>query len=344
MQEFQLGSRKVGPSHPPLVVPEIGINHEGSFEKARRMVDAAAEMGAEIVKFQCHITEDEMIPTDMKPGGISDERLWDIIKRCEFTDAEELRLKEYTESKGMIYLSTPFSRAAADRLEDMGVQAYKIGSGECNNFPLIEHIARFGKPMIVSTGMNDLQSVRKTVEIIRDCGTAFALLHCTSMYPTPYDKVRLGGISCLQEAFQETVIGLSDHSMGVWTCLGAVSLGACILEQHFTISRSWPGPDTGISIEPDELNDLIVGSAAIWQAGGGIKSILTEEKPIIDFAYASVVSIRNIKVGEEFSLENIWVKRPGTGPLLADRFDDILGKTAARDISSDKQLTPDDIV
>ncbi len=344
MQEFQLGARKVGSDHPPLVVPEIGINHEGSYEKAVQMVDAAAEAGAEIVKFQCHITEDEMIPTDMKPGEISEERLWDIIKRCELTDEEEVRLKDYTESKGMIYLSTPFSRAAADRLEEMGVVGYKIGSGECNNFPLIEHIARFGKPMIVSTGMNDLQSVRKTADIIQKCGTPFALLHCTSMYPTPYEKVRLGGISNLQEAFAETPVGLSDHSMGVWTCLGAVSLGACILEKHFTISRDWPGPDTGISIEPNELNDLIVGSSAIWQARGGTKSILAEEKPVIDFAYASVVSIQEIKAGDELTLENIWVKRPGTGPLLADRFDELLGKTAARDIASDAQLTHDDII
>jgi len=343
VQEFQIGSRKVGPDQPPLVVPEIGINHEGSYEKAVQMVDAAADAGAEIVKFQCHITEEEMIPTDMKPGEISEERLWDIIKRCELTDEEEVRLKAYTESKGMIYLSTPFSRAAADRLEEMGVSAYKIGSGECNNFPLIEHIARFGKPMIVSTGMNDLQSVRKTADIIRSCGTPLALLHCTSMYPTPYEKVRLGGISSLQEAFQETPVGLSDHSMGVWTCLGAVSLGACILEKHFTISRDWPGPDTGISIEPDELDDLIVGSTAIWQARGGTKSILSEEKPVIDFAYASVVSIRKIEAGEVLSLDNIWVKRPGTGPLLADQFDALLGKTAAREIAPDAQLTPEDI-
>lgn len=343
MKEFQLGSRSIGPNHPPLVVPEIGINHEGSYEKAVQLVDAAAAAGAEIVKFQCHITEEEMIPTDMKPGEISEERLWDIIKRCELTDDEEVRLKAYTESKGMLYLSTPFSRAAADRLEEMGVGAYKIGSGECNNLPLIEHIARFGKPMIVSTGMNDLDSVRRAAEIIRGCGTPFALLHCTSMYPTPYDKVRLGGIASLQDAFHETPIGLSDHSMGVWTCLGAVSLGACILEKHFTISRDWPGPDTGISIEPDELSDLIEGSAAIWQARGGTKSILAEEKPVIDFAYASIVSIRKIKAGETLSLENIWVKRPGTGPLLADQFDELLGSSAARDIAADVQLVPDDI-
>jgi sialic acid synthase SpsE len=343
VKEFQLGARKVGLDHPPLVVPEVGINHEGSYEKAVQLVDAAAEAGAEIVKFQCHITEEEMIPTDMKPGEISEERLWDIIKRCELTDEEELRLKDYTENKGMIYLSTPFSRAAADRLEEMDVAAYKIGSGECNNFPLIEHIAGFGKPMIVSTGMNELQSIRKTVEIMSKRGTPFALLHCTSMYPTPYGKVRLGGIASLQEAFREIPVGLSDHSMGVWTCLGAVSLGACILEKHFTISRDWPGPDTGISIEPNELCDLIVGSSAIWQARGGTKDILAEEKPVIDFAYASVVAIRQIKVGETLSLENIWVKRPGTGPLLADQFDALLGKTAARDIASDVQLVPDDI-
>ena len=140
--------------------------------------------------------------------------------------------------------------------------------------------------------MNDLESVQKTVNTIKRYGTPFALLHCTSMYPTPYKNVRLGAIKSLQEAFDEIPVGLSDHSIGVWTCLGAVSLGACILEKHFTISRDLPGPDTGISIEPDELNDLIVGTAAVWEARGGAKTILMEEKPVIDFAYASVVSIK----------------------------------------------------
>jgi N-acetylneuraminate synthase len=342
MNEFHIGRRMIGADHSPFVVAEVGINHEGDFNKAIQMVDAAVSAGADCVKFQCHITEAEMIPTNMKPGDISDERLWDIIKRCELSEDEERRLKAYCREKGIIYLCTPFSREAADRLNDMGVEAFKIGSGECNNLPLLDHIGRFKKPIILSTGMNNIASIQKSVTTIQKHGVPLMLMHCTSMYPTPYDKVRLGAIRELIDTFNLPV-GLSDHSIGIYTCLGAVALGACVLEKHFTISRSWPGPDTSLSIEPDELRDLIQGAQAVFSARGGKKETLPEEKPVIDFAYASVVTINPIKKGEAFSLKNIWVKRPGTGPIQARDFDKILGKKANRDLNRDIQLKPDDI-
>ena len=341
--EFNIAGRKIGPEHPPLVIAEVGINHEGELAKAIQLVDAAAAAGAEVVKFQCHITDKEMVPTDMKPGQISEERLWDIIKRCELTEDEERKVQAHCASKGVMYLSTPFSREAADRLRAMGVPAFKIGSGECNNLPLLDHIAAMGLPIILSTGMNDLGSIRRSVETIRRHNVPLALLHCTSMYPTPYEKVRLGAVTQLRQEFPDLVIGLSCHSMGIWTGLGAVALGGSIVEKHFTISRSWPGPDTGISIEPDELADLIVGSRAIWQARGGSKTILAEEKPVIDFAYATVVSIAPVKAGDVFSKANVWVKRPGTGKILAERLDDVIGKRAARDIPPEVHLKPEDI-
>lgn len=343
MREIQIGGRKIGANYPPLVMAEVGINHEGNYHKAIQLVDAACDAGAEVVKFQCHITEKEMVPTDMTPGEISTEKLWDIIKRCELTEDEERRVQAYCTEKEILYLSTPFSREAADRLHAMGVPAFKIGSGECNNIPLLEHIARLGKPMILSTGMNDLESVRRSVDAIRKHDTPLALMHCTSMYPTPYDKVRLGAVSQLLEEFPDLPIGLSDHSMNIWTCLGAVALGASVLEKHFTISRDWPGPDTGISIEPTELHDLIKGSRAIWQARGGTKTILVDEQPVIDFAYATVVTIAPIEKGGSFSRENVWVKRPGTGPIHATRLDDVIGKTALRDLPADVHIQPEDI-
>lgn len=343
MSEFSIGGRKIGAEHPPLVFAEIGINHEGDIKKALQLVDAAAAAGAEVVKFQCHITEKEMVPTDMTPGKISKEKLWDIIKRCELTAEEEKQVQAYCAKKGVMYLSTPFSREAADRLNAMGVPAFKIGSGECNNLPLLDHIAAFGKPVILSTGMNDLHSVKRSVEVLKG-RVPYALLHCTSMYPTPYEKVRLGAITDLMNAFPGVPVGLSDHSMNIWTCLGAVALGASILEKHFTISRSWPGPDTGISIEPNELKDMIEGSAAIWKARGGKKTILPEEQPVIDFAFATVVSIAPIKAGDIFSRSNLWVKRPGVGPIKADRFEDVIGKKAARDIEAERHVMPADIV
>jgi sialic acid synthase SpsE len=343
MTEINIAGRKIGPDHPPFVMAEVGINHEGDCQKAIQLVDAAVSSGAEVVKFQCHITEKEMVPTDMTPGEISSEKLWDIIKRCELNEDEERRVQAYCAEKNIMYLSTPFSREAADRLYDMGVPAFKIGSGECNNIPLLDHIAKFGKPMLLSTGMNDLESVKASVAAIQKHDVPLSLLHCTSMYPTPYENVRLGAVSELINEFPALPIGLSDHSMNIWTCLGAVSLGASILEKHFTVSRDWPGPDTGISIEPDELNALIKGSRAIWAARGGSKTILAEEKPVIDFAYATVVTIAEVSVGETFTKDNIWVKRPGTGLIHATRLEDILGKVATRDIAAEVHVQPGDI-
>ena len=341
--EIKIGNRMIGVEYPPFVIAEVGINHEGDVNKALQMVDAAVSAGSEVIKFQCHITEQEMIPTDMTPGEISTEKLWDIIKRCELTETEEVQVMRYCESKGIMYLSTPFSREAADRLNEMNIPAFKIGSGECNNLPLIAHIAAMGRPMIVSTGMNDLNSVMKTVDLIKSAGTPLALLHCTSMYPTPYESVRLGAVSQLREKFPDVPIGLSDHSANIWTCLGAVALGASVLEKHFTVSRKWPGPDVPISIEPHELSDLIIGSRAIWSARGGTKTILPGEQPVIDFAYATVVTIKDIASGEIFTRDNLWVKRPGLGPIPANDLESILGCHAKRAVANDQHLVADDI-
>jgi sialic acid synthase SpsE len=337
MTDFKLNSRVVGNNHPPLVIAEIGINHEGDINKAIRMVDDALAAGCECVKFQSHVVNDEMIPNDVVPGNTT-ETIWDIMVRCALSESEEIRLKEYVESKGMIYLCTPFSRAAAERLHEMGVNAYKIGSGECNNYPLIKLIASYGKPVILSTGMNDIASVIPAVEIIRAAKIPYALMHCTSMYPTPYDKVRLGALQELSGQFPDAVIGLSDHSIGNYTCFAAVALGARILEKHFTSDRNWPGPDVPISIDPTGLKDLVDGSKAIFQSIGGKKNILTEEQPTINFAYACVVAIKDISAGEKLGMNNIWVKRPGTGEIKAVDFEKLLGKMAKRDLPLHTQL------
>jgi len=336
---MQIGTRTVGDDSPPLVIAEIGINHEGDVAKARRMVDDAARAGCECVKFQCHVIDDEMIPAagEVIPGNAT-ESILTIMQRCALTDEQDRALKLHTEQLGMIYLSTPFSRAAADRLENMGVSAYKIGSGECNNYPLVRHIAGFGKPVILSTGMNDVDSIRPSVEILRSAGVPIALTHCTSMYPTPYNRVRLGAIEDLRKAFSDAVIGLSDHSLGNYTCLAAVALGARILEKHFTSDKSWPGPDVPISMDPAELADLVRGSRAIFEALGGGKTILPEEQPTIDFAYACVVTIRDVQAGEEFSAANVWVKRPGTGEIKARDFERVLGRRAARAMPTNTQV------
>jgi N-acetylneuraminate synthase len=336
---IEIKGRKIGYDYDPLIIAEIGINHEGSLKTAFEMVDAAFNAGAEVVKHQTHIVEDEMSGAAKKviPGN-ADVSIYEIMERCALSESDEIRLKQYIEKKGMIFISTPFSRAAADRLERMDVPAYKIGSGECNNYPLLEHISRFGKPVILSTGMNTLESISKAVNIFRNHEIQYALLHCTNIYPTPPHLVRLGALDELAKAFPDAVIGLSDHTINNFACFGAVALGASILERHFTDRMDRPGPDIVCSMDPRTMSELIEGSKFLKQERGGNKGPVKEEQPTIDFAYATVVTIKPIKQDEPFSLDNIWVKRPGTGQILAEHFESLIGKKSTMDIQNDCQL------
>lgn len=342
--EIEINGRKIGPEHPPLVVAEIGINHEGSISVAKEMVDAAARAGVEVVKHQTHIVDDEMSAAAKKvvPGN-ADVSIYEIMKRCALNEEDELELKRYVEKKGMTFISTPFSRAAANRLERFDIPAYKIGSGECNNYPLLKHIASFGKPVILSTGMNTIESIRKALSIFDSAGVAVAILHTTNLYPTPPDLVRLGAMTQMQQAFPNRVFGLSDHTLNNNACLAAVALGASILERHFTDSMDRTGPDIVCSMDETTCAELISGSKEIWQMRGGNKEATKEEQVTMDFAFATVCAIAAIKEGEVFSKENIWVKRPGTGGIPAEDYEDVLGKKATRDIPADEQLEKSDL-
>ena len=341
MSEFSISGRMIGYDYPPLVIAEIGINHNGSLDIACQMVDQAVKAGVEVIKHQTHIVEDEMSSEAKKviPGN-SSKSIFEIMHECALDEKDESELKEYIESKGLIFISTPFSRAAANRLEKMDVPAYKIGSGECNNYPLIKHIADFGKPVILSTGMNDINSIKKSVKILREKKIPYALLHTTNIYPTPPNLVRLEAIRELKKNFEDSVIGLSDHTTSNHACFGAVALGASILERHFTDDMSREGPDIVCSMDGESARSLIEGVNIIFEERGGTKGPLKEEIPTINFAFATVVSIKDINKGELFSEENIWVKRPGSGSILAEHFETILGKEALSDISRDSHLEP----
>lgn len=341
---FSLASRKVGYDYDPLVIAEIGINHEGSLSTAFEMVDAAIEAGCEVIKHQTHVCEDEM-SSDAKsvvPGN-ADVSIYEIMERCALNEADEIKLKDYVESKGAIFISTPFSRAAAERLERMGVVGYKIGSGECNNYPLLELIASYGKPVILSTGMNDIPAIRKSVEIFRKNKTNYCLLHCTNVYPTPDHLIRLGGVEQLRAEFPDAVVGLSDHSVDNLACLGAVANGASVLERHFTDRKDRPGPDINCSMDKKEAFELIEQSKRMKKMRGGDKSAIQEEQVTIDFAYASVVAIKDICEGELFDECNLWVKRPGTGDYLAEDLYKLIGKKASRNILNDTQISKLDV-
>ena len=342
--EITIGGRKIGPAHIPLVVAEIGINHEGSLAVAREMVDAAKRAGVEVVKHQTHVVADEMSGAAKKvvPGNAK-VSIYEIMERCALSEDDERRLKDYVESKGMIFISTPFSRAAADRLARMGVPAFKIGSGECNNYPLLKHIASFGKPMILSTGMNTIESVGKAVDVLEAARVPYALMHTTNLYPTPPHLVRLGAMVELGKAFPRAPIGLSDHTIDNLACLGAVALGASILERHFTDRMDRVGPDIVCSMDEVACRELIGSCRVLHSELGGTKGPAREEQVTMDFAFATVVTIRAIKAGEALTKENLWVKRPGTGSIPAERYEEMLGQTAIRDLPSDTHLTLQDI-
>lgn len=337
---IEIENRKIGPDFPPLVIAEIGINHNGSLKVAKEMVDAAKKAGCEVIKHQTHIIDDEMShqAKNVIPGN-SNISIYDIMEKCSLSESEEFELKKYVEEKGMIFLSTPFSRAAADRLEKFKVSAFKIGSGECNNYPLIEHIAKFGKPMIVSTGMNDIESISKTVKILEKYKIPYALMHTTNLYPTKPEQVRLGAINELKNNFPNAVIGLSDHTINNNASLAATALGASIIERHFTDSKQRKGPDIICSADLEEMAELIKSSKEIFLMRGGKKQALEEEKVTIDFAYSTVVTIKKIKKGEKFTKDNLWVKRPGNIGILAKHYDDIIGKCAKCDIDKDTHIT-----
>ena len=336
---INIGGRIVGEGCPPLVIVEIGINHGGSLEEAFKLVDAAYLAGAEVIKHQTHVVEDEMSMEARKviPGN-SNKSIYEIMEECSLDETEEISLKNYIESKGMIFISTPFSRAAADRLERMKVSAFKIGSGECNNFPLIEHIASFGKPMIVSTGMNNIKSISGTVEILEHFGIDYALLHTTNLYPTPSHLVRLGAMQTLQTEFPNAIVGLSDHTTSNLACYGAIALGAHILERHFTDSMDREGPDIINSMDTLALKELISGSIELSKMTGGKKEAALEEQVTIDFAFATVVATKDITKGEVFSESNIWVKRPGTGEIKASDYKSLISRKSSIDIKKDTHI------
>lgn len=344
MASFEIQNRAIGDDHPPIVIAEIGINHEGSLDTAITMADAAIDAGAEIVKHQTHIVEDEMSDEakSVIPGHTV-ESIYEIMARCALSEVQERKLMQHVNSRGAIFISTPFSRAAVDRLVAFDVPAFKIGSGECNNYPLVKHIARFGKPVIISTGMNSIETIKPSVEILRRAKIPYALLHCTNVYPTPPELVRLGAMVKLKEAFPDAVIGLSDHTTSNHTCFAAVALGASILERHFTDRMNRPGPDIVCSMDPVALADLLKGSAIIFAARGGEKRPVKAEEPTIAFAFASVVAIQDIAAGQYLDMENIWVKRPGGGDFSAKDFDMLLGKKVKTRIRSGSQIRRSDL-
>lgn len=337
--KFKIGKRIISNDHDPLIIAEIGINHNGSLEKAINIASSAINSGAEVIKHQTHVVDDEYSyhAKKIKPGN-SNKDIYSIMKQCSLSEEDEFKLMKFVHSKNRIFLSTPFSRKAADRLFKFKLPAIKIGSGECNNHILIEYLAKKKIPLILSTGMNDMKSVSKTVSIINKYHNKLAILHCTNVYPANYNSLRLNSVLDLIKKFKNNIIGYSDHSKTIYPCLAAVSLGALIIEKHFIDNKKIKGPDIQCSMDPKELNNLINASKIIKKSIPGKKYLHHSEIVTSRFAFASIVASKLICKNEKITLKNITAKRPGTGDYLAYEYKKIIGKKAVKDIYPDEQL------
>ena len=333
----------IGTNYPVFVIAEAGINHNGSLSIAKKLVDMAKKAGADCFKIQTHITEEEMIKTDIRPGKISKKSLWSIIKNSELTEKEEIKIQEYCKKRKIIFLSTPFSIPAIDRLEKISMPAYKIGSGELTNIPFLNHIAKTRKPVILSTGMSDMNEIKKSVKLFQKLKISIAILQTTSQYPCNYEDINLKVIDNYEKLFNIPV-GISDHSLGIYTALGAVARGASIVEKHITLDKKMSGPDQKLSLEYSELLELVKGCNAIKLALGNSKRILKKELPILNFARESIVTKEKISKGEKFTEKNLTTKRPNTGEIPAKEFYKIIGKKSKGDIEKNKQLKVRDIL
>ena len=342
---IKIGRLEIGINVCPKIIAEIGINHNGSIDEAKKLAELAASSGADIIKSQFHIPEEEMsnAAKSIIPPHTKDS-IYKTINECSLSIDEEYKFKEFIEELGTEYLCTPFSSKAAHILGDMNVKAFKIGSGECNNHAVLEAAASYRKPMIVSTGMNTLDSCRKSYDFIKDImGNQIILLHTTNLYPTPFHLVRLNGVRELQEISGEYT-GLSDHTTNNLASLGAVAIGAVLIERHFTDTKDREGPDIINSMTPNELRELKENSHLMFQMRGGSKmNNLPEEDPIRDFAFATVVATKNIQKGDNITKSNSWPKRPGIGEIPANEHDLILGKKVNKDIAKDFHICRKDL-
>jgi N,N'-diacetyllegionaminate synthase len=337
----QIAGKKVGTDAPALIVAEIGNNHDGSIRLAERLIEAAAEAGADAVKFQTHIAEAEMLPSTPTPPHF-DEPRWDFTKRMELSLDDHLHLKVFAEERGLVFFSSPFSVEAVELLEQVGVPVYKVASGELTNPPLLEAVAATGKPVLLSSGMSGMEDVERAAATLRSGGSELVVLQCTSNYPCPPELVNLRAMVAMGERLG-VPYGLSDHTPGLWTSVAAAALGAVVIEKHFTLSKRLYGPDHHASLTPEELARLVEGVREVEAAmGSGLK----ERDPALDPARAtfekSIVARSRIPQGAVLESAMLTTKRPGNG-ISALRIGELIGRTAVRELEPDHQLEEADL-
>ena len=332
MKTLKLGSLEVSKVSPVIVIAEAAVEHLGSLNVAKRMADEAKSCGVDVIKYQLHIPESEMLAGKISFG----EDHLSILEANNLSVADHIELIRYCNEIGLQYLCTPFCPDAVSLLDDLGVEFFKTGSGELRNEELFNRIADTNKPVIVSTGMSKESDIMKTVDFLNELNVDFMMTHCTSIYPSPYHAVNLEYIKTMSEIF-DIHVGHSDHTPTIWTALGAVAKGAKVIEKHFTLSKAMKGPDFEVSLEPHEMKMMIEGILAIEEANGDGVKALDEEIEVRNWAYHSIVTIDSIKKGDILTAENIGVKRPGTG-IPAENFNRTIGRTALVDIPANEQL------
>ena len=328
-----------------FIIAEAGVNHNGSLELAKKLVDAAADAGADAVKFQTFkannlVSKSAQKADYQKQTAAADETQHAMLAKLELDDGAHRSIVEHCRGRQILFLSTPFDIESANMLEDLGISIYKIPSGEITNLPYLRHISQLGKGIILSTGMSDLQEVEDALRVLESEGTPrskITVLHATTEYPCPMEDVNLKAMLTIQEAFGVKV-GYSDHTSGIEVPVAAVALGACVIEKHFTLDRSMDGPDHKASLEPGELKAMVSAIRSIEQAlGDGIKRPSPSELKNIPMARKSLVALCDIKKGDLFSVKNLGSKRPGYG-ISPMRWDEVIGRPAGRDFVVDEPI------
>jgi N-acetylneuraminate synthase len=340
MKEVKIGKRTIGELSPVYIIAEGCDNHLGSLEKAKEMVRRAKEAGADVIKFQHHLPDEEMLP-DVPISNNFNIPLYKFLKEYALTLEQHIDLKNYCESIEIQYLCTPFSLKAAQELNKIEIDAFKIGSGEMTDIPTLKKIAAFGKPMIISTGMSSFEEIDRTYGVLCNLQVPLILMNCVSEYPALYHDMNLKVINKMIERYPEALIGHSDHTPDIYTCFAAVTLGAKVLEKHVILDKRQRCPDQSVSIDFSELSHLVEGVRKIESSLGDRKIVHDKEKEIRQWAFRSLISTRKISAGEIITEDMIWSKRPGTG-IPSYLRDKIIGLKARHDIPDNKLLSWED--
>ena len=345
MKTVRIGNRIIGEGSPCFIIAEAGVNHNGEVDLAKSLIDIAKNADADAVKFQTFKTEEIMVKetpkAEYQKETTGEGTQYEMIKKLELSEKDFKELAGYAKQKGIIFLSTPFDEESADLLEKLNVPAFKIGSGDLTNMPLLEYIAKKDKPMIISTGMSTLDEVRDAVNAVKNAGNnQIILLHCTSNYPAKIEDCNLRAMQTLEKEF-DVPVGYSDHTLGIVVPIAAVAMGACIIEKHFTLDKNLPGPDHKASLEPNELKEMVKQIRIAEKAlGTGKKKPANSEIEIQKVARKSIVAKVNIAKGSIITKEMLTVKRPGTG-LVPKYYYKIVGKKAKKNIKENELINWD---